>query len=670
LPKQDDIHRFLNFMLWYSSGHPDLSEYMAGVAHRAGLRIVHLAGLTELRDRRALEFYRRCRKEHGDEIVLWLGPEPQLLRELEIEEDSGFLFQLSTEAKKKAIRRMTDIYREAMDAPCTSAAYFTLDSVCLKALKEASPEMICTMASCFEEGINVTHGHRYFNIEWINWNEGGPWAPWVPCSANALSPAGADDDKIDLVCIPHLGRNLMQSFDARNDWNSSQPMDQMRGKSVFSGNIDYAKRLFHEYMHQAELNHGYAYYQFIEGYGPLDSLSPHVFDEPSAECKRVYEEYVKFIGGQVRSGNVKNVSMTEFGKWFLKQYGGKTPATAAHCRDLRHGSKKDYIWCLNSKARLLLAPERGGAILDWRPYSAGIEKYIGNDSPSLWNGSYPFVIQNHHRYTTIATGLFRYGETTLNLSDYPLETASVVNENDGISVLYKPVKLDFGSLVCRIAVSCRLDGNGVITLKYTLESFSGGEGGLEMCEYLRGTWGTTDLPEPLTGLWLEAVRGKKREGFRYAYRGRMLQLEGANECRAYFQREEFGVTLASDDKGCIGIVGEVPLFQSFFEMALLRRIPLQKGGSFTCRLCAVRDKFVPVAESKMVRRRSDWPATNAVLTVPWHPAGQPNPLRCPQCLLSDRETHLLLRGKEYYCPFCCFEGDKNSVLRLYRKVRH
>jgi len=659
-------------MLWYSSGHPDLSEYMAGVAHRAGLRIIHLASLRELRDSRALEFYKRCRDKHGDEIVVWLETDTQLMNELKIEEDSGFLFQLSTEAKKKVIRRMTEIYRNALGAPCTSAAYFTLDAVCLKALKEACPELICAMTSCFEEGINVTHGHRYFNIEWINWNEGGPWYPWIPCSGNALAPAGADDDKLDLVCVPHLNRNLMHSFDARNDWNSSQPMDQMRGKSVWGGNIDYAKHLFQEYMQQAELNHGYAYYQFIEGFGPLDPSLHHVFDEPASECKQVYEEYVGFLGEEVRAGNVSNVSMTEFGKWFWDCYGGKTPATVAHWHDLRHGSKKEYVWCLNSKARLLLAPERGGAILDWRPYSAGIEKHIGNDSPSLWDGSYPFILQNHHRYGSMATGLFRYNGVTLNLSDYPLQTVSVENEKESIVVSYKPVRLDFGKLSCEIAVTCRLDNEGIITIKHTLDSVSGGDGELEMCEYVRGTWGTTDLPESLEGLWLEAVCGNAREGFKYAYRGRMLQLEDVSECRVYFQRgkrEKFVLKLCSEDKECSGLVGEAPLFQSFFDMALFRRVTLQKGNSFTCRLSVVKEEFVPVAESRLARRRSDWPATNAALTISCHPSGQPDPLRCPQCLLSDRETHLLLRGQQYYCPFCSFEGDKNDVLGLYQKMR-
>lgn len=661
--------RFLNFMLWYDSGHPDLSEYMAGVAHRAGLRIVHLAGLRELHDSRALEFYKRCRDEHGDEIVIWLGPDTQLLNELKIDEDGGFLFQLSQEAKKKVIRRMTEIYCKAMGAPCTAAAYFTLDAVCLKALKEACPEIICAMASCFEEGINVTHGHRYFNIEWINWNEGGPWYPWIPRSGNAIAPAGAGDDKIDLVCIPHLNRNLMNSFDARNDWNSSQPMDQMRGKSVFGGNIDYAKRLFQEYMKQAELNNGYAYYQFLEGQGPLISSAPHVFDEPASECKQVYEEYVGFLGEQVRAGNVINVSMTEFGKWFWDYCGAKTPATVAHWHDLCHGSKKEYVWCLNSQSRLLLAPERGGAILDWRPYSAGIEKHVGNDSPSLWDGSYPFVIQNHHRYGSMATGLFRHNGITLNLSDYPLQTASVANQKEGIAVSYKPVTLDFGQLSCEIEVTCRLDNEGVITIQYTLGAVSGGDGELEMCEYVRGTWGTTDLPESLEGLWLEAVRGNTREGFKYAYRGRLVQLDDANECRVYFPGEKIVVKLWSEDKECSGIVGETPLFQSFFEMALFRRLALQTGNSFTCRLSVVQEEFVPVAESRLARRRSDWSATNAALTMPWHPSGQPNPLRCPQCLLSDRETHLLLRGEQYYCQFCSFEGDKNMVLNLYQKMR-
>lgn len=662
--------RFLNFMLWYSSGHPDLSADMVGIAHRAGLRVIHLVELPELRDKRALTFLKRCRDEHGDEIVMWLAPSTQLLDELGISDEAGFLVQLPQEAKTKVLRKMAEIYRQALGAPLTAAAYFTLDAGCLRALKEASPEIICVMTACFEEGINVTHGHRYFNIEWINWTEGGPWWPWIPRLGNAIAPAGANDKKINLVCVPHLNRNLMHSFDARNDWNSSQPMDQMRGKSVWGGNVDYAKRLFREYMQQSELNGGYAYYQFLEGYGPLDAPSPHVFDESSREFRQVFEEYIGFLGEQVRAGNVVNISMTEFGKWFWDHFGGGTPATIARWHDLRFDSKREYIWCLNSQTRMLLAPDRGGAILDWRPYTAGIEKNMGRDCPSLWNGSYPFILQNHHRYTSLAAGLFRYKGKTLNLSDYSLRVADVKREKEDIVVAYEPCALDFGSLVCRIAVLGRLQTDGIMTIKYTINSLSGGDGELEMGEYVRGTWGTTDLPESLEGLWLEAVQAGRREGFRYAYRGLMLQLENAGECRVYLPKEKFVVKLSSEDAGCVGIVGEAPFFQSFFEMAMYRRVPLQEGNSFTCRLSVAAERCAPVTESPLVKRRSDWPASNAVMTIPWHPSGQPDPLRCPRCLLSDRETHLLLRVPEqYYCPFCAFEGDRDAVLRRYQNMR-
>ena len=656
--------KFLNFFLFYSPPNREICERLINKAHDQGLRISHIVEVSVMRDEGSVEILKQYRDEYHDEIVPWMSPDTAMLKALDICEPSSFFCYFSASAKMKLASAIAGMYRATFAAGMESVASFNMDAATLRALKKAAPELVCAMAACFEEGINVLHGHRYFDREWVCLTEGGPWWPWIPRRKNSLAPAGPGDEKIDLVCIPHLTRDLMQSYDRRDDFNSSQPMDEMRGKSVRSEHIGFTKRLFAESMRQAAFN-GYGYYQFLESHGPFSPDNPHVFDEDSADIVPVYEAYIDFLGDKVKSGAIQSVSMKEFGDWYRKEFDGVTAPTLACWRDLLHGSGKEYVWYLDQNMRVLFAPNRGGAILDLRPYAAQMDKEIGIDTESLWDMSYPFIIQNHHRYTSLCKGMIKYEGELIDLSERFFTVQELRRDDSAVTIVFEPKELRFKSMRCVISMQTEITRNGEIRFRRSISAPESVGGKLEFCETLRGTWGTIDLPTNLAGLTLTASGGDRTHRLVYAHKGRMIRLENSTHCQVGFPADGFIMTLATDEPDCTAVVREGTLFQSFYEMSLEKTFDFMGAASFETWLFFTRG-IVPVAEDNVGNILRGWEAPPPFKTA-WGPSA--HPLRCPKCLHAEREVHLLEEDGLFRCPFCSFFGTREEINTLYEQLR-
>ena len=659
-------HKFLNVIFaGFDICRPHYA-WMAKCAHEAGLKITHAVSPEKARQSEVAAELADYRNRFGDEVVLWLQPDGEMLDACGVTENPQFFCYFSREAKRKLARAMVELYREVFGGRFEAAAYFNLDAFSLGALKDAAPELVSVMALVFEEGINVLHGHRYFDLEWLCWTEGSPWWPWVPRKGNIAAPAGPDDERIELVCVPHLMRDMIQSFDSRDDFFSSQPMDEMRSKSVWPGNIEYTRRFFAEHLRQAENNHGYAYYQFFESPGSLEANGHHVFDEPSEDFAEVYEGYIAFLGDRVRSGAVRQLSMAEFGKWFLERFGGYTPPTLSHWRDIRFGSGKEYVWYLDENMRVALAANRGGAIVDLRPYAAKIVKEsAGVDTEYLWDLSYPFLIQNHHRYTTVCKGMLEYNGIVRDLAEEFMTVAKVEQTAAETVVRFHPIDLAFGDMTCTVESTCAFTSSGEIRRTVTVRSPSKTSGTIAFCEYFRGAWGTTDLPTNLAGLVLKVSDETAQYGFPYAHKGRKLDRPDALSCEVGFPSENFRLILEGCEGGWIGSVEEGTLFQTFYTLTLEKSLALEEGISFATRIAVRRG---PVRADDLDASPAK-PARSA--RRPFKTACGPSlePLRCPRCLAADREVHLVERGGLHRCQFCCFAADREEILRRYDEMR-
>jgi len=661
-----DSERFLNVVLAGFEMRDSHYAWMVERAHEAALKVTHAVGPAQARRPECTRQLAGYRDEFGDEIVMWLGPDAEMLDECGVTENPQFFCYFSREAKRKLARAMVELYREAFAAPFTAAAYFNLDAYSLRVLKEAAPELVCVMALVFEEGINVLHGHRYFDLEWLCWTEGDPWWPWVPRKGNIAAPAGADDERLQLVCVPHLMRDMIQSFDARDDFFSSQPMDQMRSKSVWPGNIEYTRSFFAEHMRQADYNDGYAYYQFFETPGCLERSGHHVFDEPSEDFAKVFEEYIAFLGEQVRAGVVRQLSMAEFGDWFLGRFGARTPPTVSHWRDIRFRSGKEYVWYLDENMRVALAANRGGAVIDLRPYAAKIEKEsAGVDTEYLWDLSYPFLIQNHHRYTTICKEMLRYNGIVRDLAEEFLTVKDIEKSEAETLVRFNPVEVTFGDVSCTVENSCAFTAGGEIVRTVTIHPDGETDGTMAFCEYFRGAWGTTDLPADLAGLVLKVSDESGQYGFPYAHLGRKIDRPDALSCEVGFPAENFRLVLEGCAGGWTASVEEGSLFQTFYTLTLEKSLPLEDGISFVTRIRLLRG---PVSADGLDQSPAR-PARSA--RRPFKTACIPSlePLRCPRCLAADREVHLVERGGLHRCRFCSFAASAEEVLRRYDEMR-
>jgi hypothetical protein len=660
--------KILNFMLRYYAIKQEACRRMIDAAHGAGLTVDHLVDCATLRDPESIQFLKTQIAEHGDDITLWLHPDERLLCEMQIDERQDFFGYYTAANKARLADAMTALYETVTGLRMEVAAYFYVDHAGLEALKKAAPFLNCVMAACFEEGIKVLHGHRYFDLEWNSQNEGGPWWPWIPRQGNSLIPAGPDEPKLDLVCIPHLTRNLMQSFDARNDFNSSQPMDAMRGKSVSAGNIDYFRRLFAENMRQAEFNDGFAYYQFFEEPHPLMKNAAHVFDEDPEECAAVFDQTVAFLGEEVRKGNVCHLSLRDFGAWYLKEFDHSTPPTFAHWRDLLHGSPKEYLWYCDAGMRVLLALNRGGAILDLRPYLAGIGRSTGTDTPNLWEMHHPFLIQNHHRYTTIAKGMLKCNGHCIDLSEREFEVKSVKPFDDGILINFQPVHIDFEGASFHLDCSTHLARGGRITTRRTVRNFSGDPERIEVCEYFKGTLGTNDLPVDLGGiqLWGESASGNV--GLTYAHRGRQILVDSANAAKVVFPEQNFALVLRARDEHSSRLqIEEGNLFDTFYTASVITSAELRDGLCFESEIALEAPVgAIPAFDETDSQIRLGSGRVPSFKTA-WGPSLQP--LRCPECLQAEREVHLIEKDGRYRCQFCCFHGDTDAVHEKYARLR-
>jgi len=147
-----------------------------------------------------------------------------------------------------------------------------------------------------------------------------------------------------------------------------------------------------------------------------------------------------------------------------------------------------------------------------RPYKAAITGNTGIDTENLWDGSYPFVIQNHHRYTTVFKGMLRYDGEIKDISEVFMRIKNVRQDENGTVITYEPVHITIGTCDITLEVITIIGKDGSIVTERHFTGVSKPGETLEFCDYLRGSLGTNDLPANLAGTGLEAVGSSKRQG--------------------------------------------------------------------------------------------------------------------------------------------------------------
>lgn len=558
----------------------DVFKWQQDCAHRYNLPVTVAITYPVLLNPDWIEDLKGWVKNYGDEVSFYF--DTFIIPEWKC--SNNFFHNLPVVEKRKVIDMSFRKFYSVFGKYPASIAFFQFDAPTLNYIKKKYPDVKAAITSCFEEGMNAAYrGHKFRDsrLEFINCTEGSPWWPWIPFKENSLCPAGEEDEKIDIVSIPWLVRDMILSFDSRNDFYSSELGDLLRSKSVKEGDISYVHRFFDEYMTQAQYNEGYAFYMMLqEANWFAETLQ--CYDEPPAVFKKLYEEYLSYLATKMREGAAKFVYLGEFADWFKTYFNNSTPKTICLWNDIRFHSGKQYLWYLDENFRILFALNQGGSITDFRPYVAKIKKSVGIDSPDLWDHTYPYLIQGHHRHCSIFKCLISYQEETVDLSEKIVKLKQITRGDKETKIELAPVRINFSNLSFNLQTTYTIKKGATIEVERNIiESSSDAEVNIE--EHFVGCFGTEDSPTNLKGIKLILQTEDKFE-LNYEHHGRKIVKEDVKSSGVYIPEIALSLTLVPDEKAKEGFVWEGSFTNCYYTLGIKNSVNLKDNRKSITRL--------------------------------------------------------------------------------------
>jgi hypothetical protein len=443
---------------------------------------------------------------------------------------------------------------------------YHLDAESLRILKELAPSIQIAVAGCFEEGVRVYHG---CNNSWYLFSEGMPWAPWYPSRTHSLRPAQNEADSLGIVAVPHLSRDLVLSYEGRNDFFATHPANVQRAMANDGMNNPYMYNLVDQHRLQADFNDGFAYVHIFVG--PAWMSNDSSIQDTDDVTQGLYREFLEYFVELRKQGQATDMQMSEFAAWYRENIPIGKPQ-AALAKEMLYGTGKHYFWYLDAFTRVLVDATQGGSIGDLRPYAAQIESHTGADAKALWYGSYPYLIQSQHRTGNSyhyadgsrTTLLVTRKDETLDLATVRVKVAEVIRAANGIILRLTPATLTFsdGASVS-IETTYRFLGGGKILIERKLLE---GED-VQAQEYVKACWGLTEYPEDLRNVIL-TVSGKTSEEMRYEYRSREIRSEAVTAVAAQIPQIQTKISLQTEGTCESGAVMEGYLFSPYFTLTL------------------------------------------------------------------------------------------------------
>lgn len=559
------------------------------MVHTLRLKTTVMATFPSMQHDHMVDDIRRDADEFGDEVGLFLSEQdcPEFRREFHCSMNSIWLY--SREDKRRIIGMVLGRFRERFERePASVAAYF-LDASTMDVLSELCPSMEVAVAACFEEGVKNFHG---CNNSWYLFNEGGPWSAWYPAKGNTLRPAADEGDAVGVVAVCHLSRDPALSYESRNDFWASHPANVQRGLGNVGETHPYDFNLINLYRAQEDLNDGFSYFHIFVG--PNWLTHNMNIEDPPEVGQKLYREQLEYLARLRDEGRVTDMTMTEFGRWYRRNrpVGG---ADVFWAKEMLYGSGKHYVWYLDPDMRVLIDTTQGGSIGDLRPYAARVQRSTGPDSPSLYDGSYPYLIQsqyrsgaaNHSFDGTRTTLALTHGDETLDLCACPTKCAGIERDDAGTHVRLTPAALKFkDGLTAAVETTYHFPRDARIIIERRLTELSDPGTSLAACEYVKACYGTTEYPEDLHGVTL-AVSGDSEERIEYAYASRTIETPNATSVRAVVPQIDCEIRLEPmDGPAGKGRAVEGFLFSPYFTLMLENT--LRAGGSFRSCLCLNR----------------------------------------------------------------------------------
>ena len=549
-------------------------------AHRHGLRTTVLLTYGALIDPTSIAYAREQRDRHGDELGLHLHElmVPEFRQRFRTDEKAFWL--LPRQTQRDVLDLLIARFTEAFGAAPSAVGSYILDADTLNDLRERHPSVKAAIVNCFEEGVRMYQGN---NQEWYLFSDGGPWGAYHPSKACHLVPARDTEEWCGIVGLPHLNRDMVLSLTSRDDLFSSHPANLIRACANEGDRCDYVLHFIDQWIEQGRHNsHGY-YSLFVS---PPWITAGHPFVDDPQDARRLYDESLAYLRDRQDAGQVRCVTMTEFARWFA---GNVKPgeSTVNLSRDLMCDAGREMFWYVDHAFRVAIDLNLGGAICDLRPYDGRIDRNLGPETPSLWNGNYPFLIstalRGGYRTGPIHSCEVHHAGRSVSLAE-ARSRGAIERAPDGTAVLQiEPVTVEVAGLRVTVASTYRFPGDGTIAIERRVVSLSDPTATVELREYHRGCWGTTEYPEDLRGLTLRTRDATADvQELSYAYASRRIATTTPAEVSAGIPPLGCQVALQPVNGAERGEALEGHMFRPFYTLALARCVTA--GQSFITRL--------------------------------------------------------------------------------------
>jgi len=548
------------------------------IVHNLGLALTLFVTADSLFDLASIPIIRRFRDHDGDELGLSLHSLPGF--------PTDFIWLLSPEQKREAIRTLAGSFREQFGSfPQTVAAYH-MDATTMTILAEELPSVTAVVAGCFEEGVRVFHG---CNHSWYLFNEGMPWWPWWPSRDHALSPTSVSERRFPFLAVPHLVRDMVLSYEGRNDYYASHPANVVRGMAHGDTGSPYDLNLIDQYRMQEAWNDGYSFYSVFVG-SQWMIPNPNI-EIPVGDIRQRYIDQLTYLVQLRTQGDLTDHRLSEFARWY-RTNGEMSPARRFLAKEILLGSGKHVYWHQSDHYRLTIDAHQGGSIGDLRPYAAGFRGSTGPDSDRLHMGSYPYLIQSQHRsgsqhhYEDGArtTLIVADASGTVDLTNHPtrVERVAVDGYETTVHLAVTTVRLESGTEV-GVTTSFILDAGPSIRIdrEYTVHAYSGYP--ITVTEYFKGTYGWTEYPEDLRGVLVGLITRDGVETIPFLYDGKTRKCSAIREVSVTIPQISCHAIISPNDgeewdgSGTVGT-----LFSPYYTLSTSRQIDESADRSSIC----------------------------------------------------------------------------------------
>ena len=508
----------------------DIFLFQQATAHKYGLKTTIQITYASLFSQTIIDLAKKHHDEYGDEIGLSLLGLPCDEFKDKYHTDDFCIWMFSDKQKEEIIDDVFEKFYQAFGFyPKSTGSYF-LDSYTINYIKKKYPSVVCAIATCFEEGPKAYHT---CNNSWYTFFDGGPWNPWIPSKINSHCPAIDANDDSGIVAIPHLSRDLMACFDGNGSNFGTHPQNVLRGMIYYddNGSIEYPYlyNLIDEYRHLGKYNNGYCYNMMFVGPGWLNKKGR--WESPYSLLSKSYDDAMKYYGKLKQEGNLLDLTMAEFATFYRNCHKDYKVGERALWKDILYGSNKSMFWYASPYYRLALDFNQGGAMVDFRPYASRVKEDIGIGHKSVYDASYPYLIQANYRagYFTHYAGAGTVKSATISYNGVSADLCLVrtfakfhEKEHGGFyletkdeEILIKDLKI-----VIRSIFDFDEENGKLFVIRKIVNDI--GDKNVTITEYLTGGFGTTEYQSDMSNL----VLGVDNEEMKYEYLGRKITKKG------------------------------------------------------------------------------------------------------------------------------------------------